>query len=303
MKFLPSRRFYFFLFLLSSLFTYAQPQGITWTKDGKGYYGMEEERIVKYVLPSFSTRVMVDLKTLAPAIRSQISEPHSIAVSEDENKVLLYTNAKKVWRYPTRGDYWIYNRASGTIRQLGKNRPPSSLMFAKLSPDGTKVAYVSDRNIYVEDLSTNMVKQLTATNGTKKLINGTFDWVYEEEFFCRDGFRWSPDSKSIAYWQLDASQTRDYYMLNTTDSIYSYVVPVEYPKAGQPPSRYRIGVINLASGATRWMNIPGDPTQTYLPRMEWAANSHQLIIQQLNRKQNESSLMLCNAATGCIADI
>ena len=70
-------------------------------------------------------------------------------------------------------------------------------------------------------LQPTIVKKLTEDNGTKKLINGTFDWVYEEEFVCRDGFRWSPDSKSIAYWQIDANQIRDYYMLNTTDSVYS----------------------------------------------------------------------------------
>ncbi len=93
-------------------------------------------------------------------------------------------------------------------------------------------------------LSTHIIKPLTR-NGSRKMINGTFDWVYEEEFNCRDGFRWSPDSKSIAFWQINDSSTRDYYMLNTTDSVYSRVIPVEYPVAGQMPSPFKIGVVQI----------------------------------------------------------
>ena len=150
----------------------------------------------------------------------------------------------------------------------------------------------------MEDLADGQVKQLT-TDGTRQLINGTFDWAYEEEFFCRDGFRWSPDSKHIAYWQIDAKNTKDYDMLNTTDSIYPRVIPVEYPVAGEPPSPYKIGVVDIATAQTKWMDIPTDPVlRSYVPRMEWAGNNTELIIQHLNRKQNESRLMLCNAATG-----
>src|SRR5687768_5534783 len=282
---------------------YSQASAIVWTKDGNGYYRQESGDIVLYQLPDNKKTVVVSKDKLTPSGETTPIAVRSFSFSDDENKVLVYTNSKKVWRLQTRGDYWVLNRKSGTIRKLGKSRPASSLMFAKFSPDGSKVAYVSERNIYVEDLSTNIVKQLTSTNGTKKLINGTFDWVYEEEFYCRDGFRWSPDSRNLAYWQIDANRIRDYLMLNTTDSIYSFVIPVEYPKVGEPPSPYKIGVVNITTGGTKWMNIPGDPQQTYLPRMEWAANAQQLIVQQLNRKQNESRIMLCNAATGAVNEI
>ena len=134
-------------------------------------------------------------------------------------------------------------------------------MFAKISPDGKKAAYVSEHNLYVEDLSSHKIKALTK-DGTRKFINGTFDWVYEEEFGCRDGFRWSPDSKKIAFWQVDATKIRDYYMLNTTDSVYSSIIPVEYPKVGQPPSPVRIGVITVGNDNIKWMNVPGDPQRT-----------------------------------------
>jgi dipeptidyl-peptidase-4 len=121
------------------------------------------------------------------------------------------------------------------------------------------------------------------------LINGTFDWAYEEEFACRDGFQWSPDSKRIAFWQIDANQIRDYFMINTTDSIYSQIIPVEYPKVGESPSPAKIGVIELAGQKLTWLNIPGDPQQHYLPRMEWNS-AEQLLVQQLNRKQNHSKI-------------
>jgi dipeptidyl-peptidase 4 len=282
---------------------YSQSSAIMWKADGNGYYRHESGDIVLYELPDNKKTVVISKDKLTPAGETSPIAVRSFSFSDDGNKVLVYTNSKRVWRLQTRGDYWVLNRKSGTFRKLGKSRPASSLMFAKFSPDGSKVAYVSERNIYVEDLSTNIVKQLTSTNGTKKLINGTFDWVYEEEFYCRDGFRWSPDSKTIAYWQIDANRIRDYLMLNTTDSIYSFVIPVEYPKVGEPPSPYKIGVVNIVTGGTKWMNIPGDPQQTYLPRMEWAGNAQQLIVQQLNRKQNESRIMICNASSGAVSEI
>ena len=165
----------------------------------------------------------------------------------------------------------------------------------------TQVGYVSEHNLFVEEVATGKTTQLT-TDGTRKRINGTFDWAYEEEFGCRDGFRWSPDSKQIAYWQVDATNIRDYLMLNTTDSIYSHVVPVEYPKVGESPSPTRIGVVSVTGGPnavppTTWLNIPGDSQQHYLTRLEWLPASGSVIVQQLNRKQNESKLFICNPAS------
>lgn len=267
-----------------------------WTAEGSSYYVVEKGEIVRIDLPSQEKNVFIGKDKLNSKEGKQIA-PRSFQLSSDGNLALIYTNAQRVWRYPTRGDYWLLNLLSGELKQLGKGRPEASLQFAKLSPDNNKVAYVSEHNIYVEDVITGEINKLTSDNGTKKLINGTFDWVYEEEFFCRDGFRWSPDSKSIAYWQIDANQIRDYYMLNTTDSVYSKVVPVEYPKVGEAPSPARIGVVNINNGQTEWMKIPGEANQHYIIRMEWSSPG-EIILQQLNRKQNESKIMLCNTNTG-----
>ncbi|GGG27926.1 S9 family peptidase [Pontibacter amylolyticus] len=272
-------------------------QNRQWLKAGNAYVQAEEGQLVRYTLPEEATSVFLEKAALIPAGKTEPLKVRSFALAADELKVLIYTNTQKVWRYDTRGDYWVYDLQTKQLRQLGAGRPESSLMFAKFSPDGGKIAYVSEHNIFVEDLKSGQQKQLTQ-DGTRKLINGTFDWAYEEEFSARDGFRWSPDSKRIAYWQLDATQVKDYIMFDMLDGVYAKVIPVEYPVAGESPSPYKIGVVDITSAATRWMEIPGDPSNTYLPRMEWAASADELIVQQLNRKQNESTLYLCNAGSG-----
>ncbi|MCB0572219.1 MAG: S9 family peptidase [Phaeodactylibacter sp.] len=284
----------FFLFITVA----AIAQGMLWAPDGNSYYDAEGGAIVQFKLPSLEKTEFVSEKQLTPAGASASLEVEDMALSEDGGQLLVYTNSQRVWRYNTRGDYWVLNLKSNALRQLGKGLPAASLMFAKISPDGSQAAYVSEHNVYVENLANGSIKKLTDSKGLPKLINGTFDWVYEEEFFCRDGFRWSPDSKSIAYWQVDANKIRDFYMVNNTDSVYSRIIPVEYPKAGDPPSPARIGVVNVASGFTTWMQPPGDPQEHYIPRMEWTPDGREVILQQLNRKQNESRLFLCSPANG-----
>jgi dipeptidyl-peptidase-4 len=288
-------------FFLLTLFVAAKaqpPQAIKWTRDGNSYFVTEDNSIVKYDLPALTKTVVVGKTLFIPKDSANALGLRSYAFSSDDKKLLIYTNTQKVWREDTRGDYWILNLADNSLRQIGKTKPVSSLMFAKFSPDGNKVAYVSGYNIYVEDVATGKTTALTV-GGNRKLINGTFDWAYEEEFGCKDGFRWSPDSKKIAYWQIDATNVKSYLMLNTTDSIYPFAVPVEYPSAGEAPSPYKIGVVDIATAKTNWMNIPTDPVlQSYLPRMEWAGNNTQLIMQHFNRKQNESNVLLADVVTG-----
>ena len=283
-------------FLIAGITVHAQ--GYKWTRDGNGYFQAEGGDIVKYELPALTKTVIINKSLLAPKDSAKPLSLRNFYFSNDDKKILIYTNTKRVWRGDTRGDYWVLDLNNNSLKQLGKKHPASTMMFAKFSPDGKKVAYVSESNLYVEDLATGAMTALTK-GGTRKLINGTFDWVYEEEFGCQDGFRWSPDSKKIAYWQIDASKVKSYLMLNTTDSIYPFPVPVEYPSAGEAPSPYKIGVVDIVTVKTNWMSIPTDPVlQSYVPRMEWAGNNSQLIIQHLNRKQNESNIMLCDVVSG-----
>ena len=285
-----------------SFFSFSQfrPKRVNWTADGNATTSIKDGNIVRTDVRTNAETILVKKEQLIPAGQTTPLSFRIYIFSGDNSKLLIYTNTAKVWRYNTRGDYWVLDIASNKLFQLGKDRPSQSLMFAKLSPDNKKAAYVCEHDMYVEDLATHQVTRLTK-DGTRKFINGTFDWVYEEEFDCRDGFRWSPDSKSIAFWQVDATKIRDYFMLNTTDSAYSRVIPVEYPKVGEPPSPVRIGVITVANGNIKWMNIPGDPAQNYLPRMQWTS-SNELIVQQLNRKQNQSRLFYCNITDGSSKD-
>jgi dipeptidyl-peptidase 4 len=275
----------------------AQRPSIKWARDGKGYYTLENNAIVEYLLPAFQRTVLIEAAHLTPPGSAAPLPVQAYTFTDDGKKLLIFTNSKKVWRQNTRGDYWVIDLNTHALRQLGKSRPSSSLMFAKISPDGTKAAYTSEHNIYVEDLGSGSITALT-TDGTARLINGTFDWAYEEEFSCRDGFRWSPDGKSIAYWQLDATKVRNFLMIDNTDSLYPFTIPVEYPVAGEDPSPCRVGVVSVATGKTNWMFVPGDNRQHYIPRMEWADNSTELVVEQLNRKQNEARVFFCNAATG-----
>jgi dipeptidyl-peptidase-4 len=285
------------LLLLAGAGFAQRPTSVKWTKDGKGYYTIESNAIVEYLLPAFQRTVVVEAAALTPPGAAAPLPIQGYTFTDDGKKLLLYTNSKKVWRQNTRGDYWLLDLGTHLLRRLGQSRPSSSLMFAKISPDGTKAAYTSEHNIYVEDLGSGAITPLT-TDGTDRMINGTFDWAYEEEFSCRDGFRWSPDSKNIAYWQLDATKVKNFLMIDNTDSLYPFTVPVEYPVAGEDPSPCRVGVVSSGGGTTTWMNVPGDSRQHYIPRMEWAANSTELVIEQLNRKQNEARVFFCNATTG-----
>jgi dipeptidyl-peptidase-4 len=288
--------------LLSSFGTvYAQKNALRFAKDGNAYYQIMDGELVSISLPQNERKTIISRNFLFSS-GAEINYIKDFQMSADETKVLIFTNSKKVWRYETRGDYYVADLKANTLTKVGKDKPVSSLMFAKFSPDGNKVAYVSKHNLYVDDLMNLSSKALT-TDGTDRLINGTFDWVYEEEFDCRDGFRWSPDGQSIAFWQIDASKIRNFLMIDNTDSIYSYTIPVEYPKVGQDPSNCKVGIVNITTAQTRWLDIPGSQVQNYIPRMSWIPNTNEVILQQLNREQNVSKLFVVNAATGNASNI
>jgi dipeptidyl-peptidase 4 len=254
--------------------------------------------LVRYDAASGARTVWVSPARLVPPGDTVPLAIEDYALSPDRRRLLLFTNSRKVWRQNTRGDFWTLDLASWQLRKLGgPDARPSTLMFAKFSPDGGRVAYVREHNLYVEHLDDGRIEQLTH-DGSRTIINGTFDWVYEEELNLRDGFRWSPDGKRIAFWQLDASGVRDFDLIDDTDSLYSFVIPVQYPKAGTTNSAARVGVVSADGGAPVWLQVPGDPRNNYIARLEWAASSTELVLEHMNRAQDTIEVMLGDAASG-----
>ena len=270
---------------------------MNWLKDGERYSRLETNTetggtdVVAYRAKDNAREVIIPSSMLVDKTTGKPIAVRSISWSADNKKVLIYNNTRRVWRYDTRGDYWVLNLETGALRQLGKERPEATLMFAKFSPDGTRVAYVSENNIYVEDVESGQVTQLT-NDGSTRIVNGTFDWVYEEEFACRDGFRWSPDGKYIAYWQSDTEGTGVFDIINNVDSLYPTILHFPYPKAGTTNSAVKVGYVPAAGGATTWVNIPGDPRNNYIPRMDFIPESNELFIQQMNRQQNTNRVWI-----------
>ncbi|HEX9729361.1 MAG TPA: S9 family peptidase [Gemmatimonadales bacterium] len=273
--------------------------------DGNSYTTVEGPRdareIIRYDAASGARTVLVSAGQLTPAGGNGPLAIDDYDWSPDGRKLLVFTNSARVWRTNTRGDYWVLDLNDRSLRQLGRDAAPSTLMFAKFSPDGTRVGYVREHNVYVEHLASGQITALTH-DGSATTINGTFDWVYEEELSLQDGFRWSPDGQRIAYWQLDATGVRDFLLINDTDSLYSYVKPVQYPKAGTTNSAARIGVVSSEGGPTTWMAVDGDPRNNYLARMDWAGPD-QVVMQQLNRRQNELHLLLGDASSGAVSEV
>ncbi|HEV8264012.1 MAG TPA: S9 family peptidase [Gemmatimonadales bacterium] len=292
---------------------------LAWLGDGSAYTTLERSAetkdgrdIVRYDAQTGTRSILVPAARLIPPGDSAALDVDEYSWSADGKRLLVFTNTAQVWRTNTRGDYWVLDLQTWRLKKLGGSGPASTLMFAKFSPDGGRVGWVryGEYNLYVEDLATGAITPLTR-DGSRTTINGTFDWVYEEELGLQDGWRWSPDGQAIAYWQLDATGVRDFPLYNTTDSLYAFEIPVQYPKAGQTNSAGRVGVVSATGegGPTRWMHVPGDPRNNYIARLEWApaaergAGSRELVIQHMNRLQNTMHVMLADAQTSAVRTV
>ena len=269
---------------------------VRWMPDGERYSQVERRadglyEVVTYRAKDGQRQVLIPAEQLInPATGKQLWV-RSFQLDAEGKQALIYTNTRRVWRYDTRGDYWVLRLADGHLQQLGKGLPEASLMFAKFAPQADRVAYVSGNNIYVERLADGERTALT-TDGGADCVNGTFDWVYEEEFGCRDGFRWSPDGQSVAYWQSDTRGTGWFDIINNVDSLYPTIQRFPYPKAGTRNAAVKVGTVSAAGGATTWINLPGDARENYIPRMDFIPGTDELFIQQMNRQQNTNRVWI-----------
>jgi dipeptidyl-peptidase 4 len=290
--------------------------GGEWFENGDSYLALEPSAsgkgtdIVRYRTASGDREVLIAASRLIPSGETKALEIEDYRFSSDGKQLLIFTNTQAVWRQHTRGDYWILNLQSGALRKLG-GPAPSALMFAKFSPDNSKVAYVRGNNIYVEDAASPTIVQLT-NDDSSAIINGTSDWVNEEEFDIRDGFQWSPDGHAIAYWQFNTEGVQNFTLIYDLGNprgkvisqipypqigVYPETLVYPYPQPGTRNSAVRVGVVSLDSRQTVWMNTVGDPRDFYIPRMEWSDAKH-LLLQHMNRLQNKNEFLLADCESG-----
>ena len=277
--------------------------GFRWLKDGESYAKLEPSEKVKGAMDLVRYQIATDKRDVLLSAQQLIppSETTPLAIdgyqwSADGKRALVYANSKKVWRQNTRGDYWVLDISSGKLAKLGGDAKPATLMFAKFSPDGTKVGYVRDNDLYVENVTDGKITRLTK-DGSHTMINGTSDWVNEEEFDLRDCWRWSPDSRSIAFWQFDASGIEDFLLLNNTTGLYPTVKRIPYPKTGTQNAAVRVGVVSAEGGDIRWLETPGDARNNYIVSVDWA-NPREIYLQHFNRLQNTLQVLIADAKTG-----
>ncbi|HZI21127.1 MAG TPA: S9 family peptidase [Gemmatimonadales bacterium] len=270
---------------------------LAWTTDGTAYTAVEEDAsgntdLYRTEALTGAKRLLVRGADLVPGTGRPV-RIEEYRFSADGSKLLIFTNSVRVWREHTKGTFYVWD--FGARRLLPVSLRPGYQQFAKLSPDGRQVAFVRDDNIYVTDLASGAERALT-TDGGDDVINGTSDWVYEEELNLRDAFRWSPDGKRIAFWRLDQSAIRPFYLVNQ-DSLYPALVSVRYPKAGAPNSEVKIGVVEVATGHTTWLDL-GAERDIYVAAMDFAESPTEIWLTRLNRHQNRLDLLLADAQTG-----
>lgn len=265
--------------------------GIVSMNDGKHYTILEEDKsISKYnYSDGLFAGTIFSLSDLGFKAAGEIS---SYEFNKVENKILFTAELDYIYRHSFVAFNYVYDIASKKIIDVFEKKQ----QLAKLSPDGNYVAFVFENNIYIKDLKSLAVKQITSDGKHGKIINGMPDWVYEEEFTLTSGFEWSPDSKSLAYYRFDESEVKEFQMeeyKNLYPEWYSY----KYPKAGESNSIVSIMAYNVDLGKSQQMDI-GDETDIYIPRIKWTSKPGKICVIRLNRLQNKADLLLCDAGTG-----
>ena len=198
----------------------------------------------------------------------------------DESKILFLTDVKNIYRYSYSANYYLFDRETSKVQPLDEKRQPQTL--AEYSPDGNQVSYIYENNIYVKNLKTGIVTELTSDGKKNDIINGTTDWVYEEEFAFIKAYDWSPDSKYIAYLKFDERQVKEFSM-TFYNELYPESYDFKYPKAGEENSKVSVHIADIESGKEQEIFIG---QYEYIPRMEWSPSNNELILQSMNRHQS-----------------
>lgn len=276
-------------------------QGIRSMNDGLYYTTLEEgNKIVKYSYKEGKkVAVIFDLSTVENAPISNFS---AYGFSDDETKLLLTTKVEKIYRRSFTAEYYVWNITTNELTELSSK---GRQQVATFSPDGERVAFVRDNNLFIKSLKFGTESQVTFDGKRNEIINGIPDWVYEEEFSFNKAFAWSPDSKFLAYIRFDEREVKDFSMTMfrgkspslDENELYPSAYTFKYPKAGEKNSLVSAHVYDLKSKTTVTVDV-GDETDMYLPRLKWTADAQELAVMRLNRRQNVLDVLLANPYTG-----
>ncbi|MGH9692877.1 MAG: DPP IV N-terminal domain-containing protein, partial [Bryobacteraceae bacterium] len=268
----------------------AHPLAPIWAPDGKRFAYKDKNDVYLYDAAERKARKWFT----APAASTKNSAWQNRRVSSQSYQ--WFPNGKDLLAAEG-GDLFIVdaNGRRERITKTGENEEDP-----KLAPDGKRVLYRSKSNLYVIDLATKQIRQLTR-NGTEALLNGQLDWVYPEELELHTATWWAPDSKQIAYLQFDVSREFSYPQLDLLGER-AVAEPQRYPQAGTPNAQVRLGILSLDSGLTKWMEI-GDTTDALLARVAWLPDSSEVAVERMNRVQNELDLLFCNPSSGAVRTV
>lgn len=264
--------------------------------DGEHYSTMQRHGIDKYAYKTGEKVETICNFTAKQSLKAKPLPPfEGYTFSDDEQKILLSAGFEPLYRHSGVSDYYIYNVADQSFTKISLN---GKQRLTTLSPDGTKVAFVRDNNLYMMDLSNLEETQITTDGKINSIIYGTTDWVYEEEFAITQGFYWSPDSKKIAFYRFDESKVKEFTM-QMWGELYPDNYTYKYPKAGEDNSVVDVLIYDLASNKTRKLNT-GSENDQYIPRLKWTRDANTLAFMRMNRLQNQMELLLADATTGAI---
>ncbi|RDB04207.1 S9 family peptidase [Runella aurantiaca] len=277
-----------------SVFTPRSVSGVNWMKAGGFYTAQQSGKVIKYsIATGEAVETLFDQSTVKVEGTNQNIQFDSYELSADERKLLLTTGIERIYRRSFKAEFYVYDLASKKLVQLSKN---GKQMLATLSPDGSKVAFVRDNNLYLTDLSTLTEQAITTDGKRNEILNGASDWVYEEEFSFAKAFEWAPDGKKIAFYRFDESRVPEYNMQLWGD-LYPKDYRYKYPKAGEANSLVEIWVHDLASNKKTKVDV-GPEGDQYIPRIKWTQNPGLLSIKRMNRLQNRLDILHSDAATG-----
>lgn len=275
---------------LHSRFSHKSVPGFRFLKDGRHYSKKEGNAVLSYdIVTGKLTDTLFNTSDF-----DVVNQFKGYSLSEDETKMLIRTETESIYRRSTRSVYYVYDLGKQSLEIVTTD---GKIMHCTFSPDGKYVAWVFENDLYSKELTTGRIWRITTDGEKNKIINGSADWVYEEEFSFSQAFEWSPDNRHIAFYRFDESRVPEFTMTNYTGELYPEYETFKYPKVGEENSIVEILVHNIDNKKTIAMDVSSEP-DGYIPRIKWTNDPSLLCVFKMNRHQNQLQLRLANVQTG-----